>query len=699
MIGARDVAFPRLNMLGFWIFGLGGLFIYSSFALGGAPDGGWFGYAPLTSTPLANGYLPGRGTDFWTVGLIMLGIGSVATAVNFLVTILNMRAPGMTLMRMPVFVWMMLVIAFLTLFAMPPVTAALIMVFMDRNFHTNFFNAAAGGDPLMYQNLFWIFGHPEVYILILPGMGIVSEILPVFARKPLFGYSIVVFSGIAIGFLGWGVWAHHMFASGLGPVAVSAFGLSTMLIAIPTGVKIFNWLATVWGGAVRLRTPMLFALGFIAQFTIGGLSGVMHSIVPSDTQQTDTYFVVAHFHYVLFGGLIFAIFGGFYYWWPKVFGKMLNEKMGKLNFWLMVIGFNLTFFPMHFLGFEGQPRRTYTYPSGMGWDTLNLLATIGAFVIALSVLVFLVNVIFTSRRGELVGHDPWDARTLEWSIPSPPPEYNFAVVPVVTSLDDYWHRKYTEDDEGRLVKLPAGGAGDEAESDPGRLRPAQHPHAVAVVLAADLRVGPADHGLRLRVQELVPARGRRADRVLRAQRLGDRAFDRAWRARRARRARVAGTARGGGALMAVVTTGSSELVPTPGHAGHAHDTNTGVSNSKLAIWLFLSSEALFFGAFISTYFLYRGRDAQFLKGPDPRQAAQHPVHVGDLVRVVDELADDGARARRDPTRRPSASADLAARHVLCSAPRSSVGRCTSSPSSTVRACTSAPTCSAPRSSC
>ncbi len=461
MIGTRDVAFPRLNMLGFWVFAFGGIFLYSSFALGGAPDGGWFGYAPLTSTPLANGYLPGRGTDFWTVGLIMLGIGSVATAVNFLVTILNMRAPGMTMMRMPVFVWMMLVIAFLTLFAMPPVTAALIMVFMDRNFHTNFFNAAAGGDPLMYQNLFWIFGHPEVYILILPGMGIVSEILPVFSRKPLFGYSVVVFSGIAIGFLGWGVWAHHMFATGLGPVAVSAFGLSTMLIAIPTGVKIFNWLATVWGGAVRLRTPMLFALGFIAQFTIGGLSGVMHSIVPSDTQQTDTYFVVAHFHYVLFGGLVFAVFGGFYYWWPKIFGKMLNEKMGKLNFWLMVIGFNLTFFPMHFLGFEGQPRRTYTYPKGMGWDTLNLLATIGAFIIALSVLVFLVNVIFTARRGEKVGHDPWDARTLEWSIPSPPPEYNFAVVPVVTSLDDYWHRKYTEDDEGRLVRLPAGGSGEE----------------------------------------------------------------------------------------------------------------------------------------------------------------------------------------------------------------------------------------------
>jgi cytochrome c oxidase subunit 1 len=462
MIGARDVAFPRLNMLGFWIFAFGGVFLYSSFALGGAPDGGWFGYAPLTSTPLANGYLPGRGVDFWAVGIIMLGIGSVATSVNFLVTIINMRAPGMTMMRMPVFVWMILVIAFLTLFAMPPVTAALIMVFMDRNFHTNFFNAAAGGDPLMYQNLFWIFGHPEVYILILPGMAIVSEVLPVFSRKPLFGYAVVVFSGIAIGFLGWGVWAHHMFASGIGPVAQSAFGLSTMLIAIPTGVKIFNWLGTVWGGAVRLATPMLFCLGFIAQFTIGGLSGVLHSIVPSDTQQTDTYFVVAHFHYVLFGGLVFAFFGGFYYWWPKFFGYMLSDKLGKVNFWLLVIGFNLTFFPMHFLGFEGQPRRTYTYPKGMGWDTLNLLETIGAFIIATGVLVFIVNIFFSFKRRQPVGADPWDARTLEWGTTSPPPEYNFAEIPIVTHRDELWHRKYTEDDEGVLVKLPSGGAVDES---------------------------------------------------------------------------------------------------------------------------------------------------------------------------------------------------------------------------------------------
>ena len=329
MIGARDVAFPRLNAFGYWVFVLGGTFLYSSFLLGGAPNGGWFGYTPLTSTPLGLGALPGRGPDFWTVGIVMLGIASTTSAINIIVTILNMRAPGMTLMRMPVFVWMMLVTFFLTLFAMPIITVAMIMVFFDRNFGTSFFLASKGGDPLLYQNLFWLFGHPEVYILILPGMGIVSEVLPVFSRKPLFGYPVVVFSGIAIGFLGWGVWAHHMFTTGLGPVAVSAFSLSTMLIAIPTGVKIFNWIATVYKGAIRLTTAMLYSLGFIAMFTIGGLSGVSLAVVPADTQQHDTYFVVAHFHYVLFGGLVFGLFAGFYYWYPKIFGRMLNERLGK----------------------------------------------------------------------------------------------------------------------------------------------------------------------------------------------------------------------------------------------------------------------------------------------------------------------------------------------------------------------------------
>jgi cytochrome c oxidase subunit 1 len=469
MIGARDVAFPRINAFGFWVVCAGAIFLYSSFIPGvnGVPNGGWFGYTPLTSTPIDAGFLPGHGPDFWSVGIIMLGIGSTTAAINFIVTILNMRAPGMTLMRMPVFVWMMMVVAFLTVFAMPIITVALIMVFTDRNFGTLFFAPAAGGDPLLYQHLFWLFGHPEVYILILPGMGIVSETLPVFSRKPLFGYAVVVFSGIAIGFLGWGVWAHHMFATGLGPVAVSAFGLSTMLIAIPTGVKIFNWLGTVWKGAVRLTTSMLFSLGFIAMFTIGGLSGVLHSIVPSDTQQTDTYFVVAHFHYVLFGGLMLAVFGGMYYWLPKVFGRMLNERLGKINFWTMLIGFNVTFFPMHLLGLWGMPRRTYRYDSGLGWEGLNQVVSIGGFLIAFSTLVFLTNVIVSvvMKRGEIAGNDPWDARTLEWSTSSPPPEYNFAEVPEVTSRDEFWHHKYTEDEEGRLLPLPSGGAYGSTDDD------------------------------------------------------------------------------------------------------------------------------------------------------------------------------------------------------------------------------------------
>src|SRR5438270_10198820 len=343
MIGARDVAFPRLNAFSYWLFLFGGLFMYSSFLLGGAPNGGWFGYAPNTSIV---GFLPGRGIDFWIIGLLILGIASTAGAANLIVTVINMRAPGMDLLRMPIFTWMALVSQFLTLFAMPVITVALCLLMFDRNFGANFFNPAAGGDPVLWQHLFWLFGHPEVYILILPAMGMVSEILPVFSRKPLFGYPVMVFSGIAIGFMSWGVWVHHMFAVGLGPVAVSAFSLSTMLIAVPTGVKIFNWLATMWKGSLSFTTPMLFAIGFIAMFTIGGLSGVTHSLSAHDRQQTDTYYIVAHFHYVLFGGSIFAIFGGFYYWWPKVFGHLLSDRLGKVQFWLTLIGFNMTFGPM-----------------------------------------------------------------------------------------------------------------------------------------------------------------------------------------------------------------------------------------------------------------------------------------------------------------------------------------------------------------
>jgi cytochrome c oxidase subunit 1 len=451
MIGARDVAFPRLNAFSYWTFLFGGIFLYSSFLLGGAPNGGWFGYAPNTSV---TGFLPGRGIDFWIFGLQILGIASTVGAVNLIVTTLNMRAPGMDLFRMPIFVWMSLVSQFLTLFAMPIITVALFLLMFDRFFGSAFFDPVRGGDPVLWQHLFWLFGHPEVYILVLPAMGIVSEILPVFSRKPLFGYPVMVFSGIAIGFIGWGVWVHHMFAVGLGPVAVSAFSLTTMFIAVPTGVKIFNWIGTMMKGSLRFTTPMLWAIGFIAMFTIGGLSGVTHSLSPHDRQQTDTYYVVAHFHYVLFGGSIFALFGAIYFWYPKLFGRMLDEHIGKWHYWLTFAGFNLTFGPMHILGLEGMPRRIYTYDKSLGLAFWNMVATIGAFIIALGVLVFLYNVWKTWKEAVPAPQDPWDARTLEWTLPSPVPAYNFAELPTVHSLDEFWHQKYTEDEEGRLVKLP-----------------------------------------------------------------------------------------------------------------------------------------------------------------------------------------------------------------------------------------------------
>jgi cytochrome c oxidase subunit 1 len=460
-IGARDVAFPRLNAFSYWTFLLGGLFLYSSFFLGGSPDGGWFGYANLSTE------LPGHGMDFYAIGLQIVGLSSLVAAVNFIVTILNERAPGLSLMRMPVFTWMTLVVQFLLLFALPVLAIALFQLTFDRLFGTLFYQPEAGGDPILWQHLFWLFGHPEVYVLILPAMGIVSEVLPVFSRKPLFGYAAVVFSGIAIGFMGWGVWAHHMFTVGLGPVANAAFALSTMFIAVPTGVKIFNWLGTVWGGSIRFTTPMLFAIGFVAMFIIGGLSGVTHAIVPSDMQQQDTYYVVAHFHYVLFGGALFGLFSGAYYWFPKVTGRMLSEGWGKLHFWLMLIGFNLTFGPFHILGLQGMRRRVPTYPEGVGWDFWNFVSTVGAFIIAASILVFMINVIRSVTRGREAGADPWDARTLEWLTPSPPPHYNFAEVPVVRHRDEVWHRKYAEDERGRPVPVVAGAAGGHDDSEEG----------------------------------------------------------------------------------------------------------------------------------------------------------------------------------------------------------------------------------------
>jgi cytochrome c oxidase subunit 1 len=486
MIGARDVAFPRLNAFSYWVFVLGGIFLYSSFFLGGAPDGGWFAYTPQTDVPFSGGHA----MDFYALGLQILGVASLASAVNFIVTILNERAPGMSLMRMPVFVWMTLVVSFLLLFAMPVIAIALFQLGFDRLFGTLFFHPEAGGDPLLWQHLFWLFGHPEVYILILPAMGIVSEVLPTFSRKPLFGYPAIVFSGIAIGFMGWGVWAHHMFTTGLGPVANSAFALSTMFIAVPTGVKIFNWLGTLWRGSIRFNTPLLMAIGFVAMFIIGGLSGVTHAIVPSDFQQQDSYYVVAHFHYVLFGGAIFGLFAGVYYWFPKVTGRLLGEGLGKVHFWLMLIGFNLTFGPMHILGMQGMPRRYYTYPEGTGWDFWNLVATIGSFLIALSVAVFMVNVVRALMRGKESGADPWDGRTLEWSIPSPPPHYNFAEVPEVHHRDELWHRKYAEDERGRPVPVVAGAAnGDPEPAEEGPEHPDIHmpdPSYFPVLAAAGL---------------------------------------------------------------------------------------------------------------------------------------------------------------------------------------------------------------------
>ena len=471
MIGARDVAFPRLNAFSYWLFLFSGLMIYSSFFVGGAPDGAWVGYAPLSEqlTEVVR-------MDYWAIGLNLLGISSIAASANFIATVLTMRTRGMTMLRMPVFVWMSLVVAFLLIFSLPSVSIGLFQLLLDRNAGFLFYVSAAGGDPLLWQHLFWVFGHPEVYVLILPAMGIVSEILPVFSRKPLFGYPFVVFSGAAIGFIGFGVWAHHMFTSGMGPIAEAGFGIATMIIAVPTGVKIFNWIGTMWGGRLRLQTPMLFAIGFIAMFVIGGLSGVTHAIVPSDTQQHDSYYVVAHFHYVLFGGAIFGYVAGVYYWFPKWTGRMLNEGLGKIHFWLMLIGFNMTFAPMHILGLNGMPRRTYQYGAGLGWDFWNLLATLGALVIAVSFLVFIYNLVISKRSGPISGPDPWDGRTLEWTIPSPPPVYNFAEEPTVHSLDDFWHQKYAEDEEGRMVPIQPvkGGAlavdketngGDDGEPD------------------------------------------------------------------------------------------------------------------------------------------------------------------------------------------------------------------------------------------
>ncbi len=416
MIGAADLAFPRLAALGFGLQVCGGVLLYVSFATGSAPDAGWFSYAPLTE----RAFSPGSGLDYWAVALLLLAASAVSSAINLVVTIATQRTPGMTMRRLPVFVWMILITSLMIVFSQPVLAASLVMLLSDRLLHARFFDPALGGAPLLWQHYFWIFGHPEVYIMILPGFGMISEVIPVFSRKPIFGYPLVAASSVAIAFLSFGVWAHHMFAVALGRTFLSAFAASSMLIAVPTGVKIFNWTATMMSGSIRFTTSMLFAVAFLLEFTIGGLSGVAFATVPIDWQLTDTYFVVAHIHYVFFGGTIFALFAGIYYWFPKMTGRMLDESIGRWHFWLVVVGFNATFFVQHFLGLLGMPRRVYTYPDLPGWGALNLTSTLGAGILTLGMLGFLANMLVSLRFGQPAGENPWNAWTLEWAATLPP---------------------------------------------------------------------------------------------------------------------------------------------------------------------------------------------------------------------------------------------------------------------------------------
>ncbi|MFC3341724.1 cytochrome c oxidase subunit I [Paenibacillus abyssi] len=451
-IGARDVAFPFLNSLGFWTFFFGGVLLNVSWFTGGAPDAGWTSYVPLASDT----YSADKGVDYYVMGLQIAGIGTLVGGINFLVTIINMRAPGMSFMRMPMFTWSAFIASALILFAFPALTVGLVALMFDRLFSANFFNVANGGNVVLWEHIFWIFGHPEVYILILPAFGIISEVVSTFSRKRLFGYSSMVFATVLIGFLGFMVWAHHMFTTGLGPIANALFSIATMLIAVPTGIKIFNWLFTMWGGSIRFNVANLFAIGFIPTFVMGGVTGVMLAAAPADYQYHDTYFVVAHFHYVIVGGLVLGIFAGLFYWWPKMFGRMLNEGLGKITFWTFFIGFHLTFFVQHFLGLLGMPRRIYTYQDGLGLNGMNLISTVGAILMGIGTIVFLINIIVTAKKPKNLSNDPWeDGRTLEWAIPSPAPEYNFAQTPLVRGYDALWKEKM-DGNKGMTPAEPLG---------------------------------------------------------------------------------------------------------------------------------------------------------------------------------------------------------------------------------------------------
>jgi cytochrome c oxidase subunit 1/cytochrome c oxidase subunit I+III len=434
MIGARDMAFPRMNAMSYWLFPFGGALLHFSAMAGGAPAGGWFAYAPLTETPFSST----PGTDYWVLALLVLGVGSVATAINLIATVLTLRAPGMTMGRVPLFVWMTFVTSILIVLALPVLNASIILLLVDRQLDAHVFLASGGGNTLLWQHFFWTFGHPEVYILALPAFGMISEIIPVHSRKPIFGHPFVVGSTVAIAVLSFGVWAHHMFAVGLGRTADLFFVMGSMLIAVPTGVKIFNWIATMWGGSIRFTTAMLFAMAFLVEFVIGGLSGITFAVAPIDWQMTDSYYVVAHFHYVVFGGTAFAVLGAVYHWFPKMSGKLLSESLGKWNFWLMVVGFNLTFFVQHFLGILGMPRRVYTYPDLPMWGTLNMVSTVGAVMMGVASLLLVANVALSLRRGKPAGENPWDAWTLEWATTSPPPHDNFERVPPVHGLRPLW---------------------------------------------------------------------------------------------------------------------------------------------------------------------------------------------------------------------------------------------------------------------
>ena len=463
MIGAPDMAFPRINALSFWMLPLAGILMASGFLAGGAASAGWTSYTPLSEAKYS-----GIGTDLWIVAVVLIGTSSILGAINFLVTIFKMRAPGMTMFRLPILVWTVLVTSVLVVLATPVLASALIMLFIDRNYGGHFFDPASGGSAILWQNVFWFYSHPAVYIMILIAMGIVSEVLPVFSRKPLFGYRAFVFATAAIGALGFSVWAHHMFTTG--SVYLPFFRLMTFLIAVPTGVKMFNWIATLWRGQLRLSTPMLFALGFVSMFLIGGINGAFSAVVPVDFALHDTYWVVSHLHYVLFGGSVFGVFAGMYYWFPKMTGRMLNETLGKVQFVVMFIGFNLTFFPMHMLGLDGMPRRIADYSSTAGWNQLNLVATAGSFIIGLSLLPFLWNVFISLRSGEIAGDDPWEGNSLEWATSSPPPAYNFDRLPLIRSerpLFDLRHGRSQGHGRAHDHQQPPDGGADAPALDAG----------------------------------------------------------------------------------------------------------------------------------------------------------------------------------------------------------------------------------------